>query len=64
MNLQHRADALLAFGMAALAPQLEVISLFLAVLAAVFAPLTTLGDHAAAGRMCAFVCHRNLLRAM
>jgi hypothetical protein len=60
MNLQRRADSLLAFGVTALAAKFEVVSLFLAVLAAVLAPLTALLDRAATGRMCALVCHHNL----
>jgi putative ABC transport system permease protein len=49
--------------MPALAPQLGVISLLLAYLAAVFAPLAALGDHAVAGRMRALlsVSHGDLL---
>jgi hypothetical protein len=49
--------------MATLAAQLDLVALFLAILAAILAPLSALLNHALAGRMGAFgrVCHRNLL---
>ena len=56
----RRLSGLCAAGMAALAPQLGLLTFFLTVLAAVFAPWSAFGDHTGAGGMRAFLGVRHL----
>ncbi len=53
-------SGLCAAGMAALAPQLGLLTFFLTVLAAVFAPWSAFGDYTGAGGMRAFLGVRHL----
>jgi hypothetical protein len=52
---RRRCRALRALGMAAFAAEFCLLPFLLAGFAAVLAPFATLGDHAIAGRVCAFL---------
>ena len=64
MSVDQSALTLLSTtGMPTFAPQLSLLTLLLAVFAAVFAPFTTLCDQTGAGRMGTFlrrICHTHL----